>query len=374
MFEFIWSRVRTYPGLVFLFRRAAKRFNVSTFTIWRRALVLFVRYGFGPRHVIQTGLVDPALSPEVEGTFIGLRRLARKQRRFIPKQWECMIGDKAAFHSYCSYFGLPVPKLYAVFDKIGGWNGAGELVSGRTAWERLFENDLPQEFIVKPALGAHGFGVVRYRRSGAGFTDVSGRTLSVPSFYERLQTDSEYTRFVIQERAHNDPELRRLTGTDSLQTARITTWITKDGAFELYLTFFKFIIGKNISDNFSSGHTGNMIANIDPETGMLGEAIAKSSDNIGVRVVPVHPVTGIDIRGTALPHWASALQLAERAARLFLPLRAIGWDVALTPEGAVLIEGNAWWESVSQLVAAPHISERRRGELAHFLRRFTSEA
>ncbi len=310
----------------------------------------------------------------MDATCIALRRLARKQRRFTPRQWECIIDDKAVFYSYCSYFGLPVPRLYAVFDKLGGWDGTGQIIGERAEWERLFENDLPQEFIVKPALGAHGLGVVLYRRSGAGFTDLWGQTLSVSAFYERLQTNPKYARFLIQERVHNDPELRRLTATNSLQTARITTWITKEGAFELYLAFFKFIMGKNISDNFSSGRTGNMIANIDPETGMLGEPIAKSSDNIGFRVVPVHPVTGIDIRGTALPHWTSTLQLTERAARLFLPLRTIGWDVALTPDGPVLIEGNVWWESISQLVAAPHVSERRRGELAQYMRRFTTEA
>jgi hypothetical protein len=49
-------------------------------------------------------------------------------------------------------------------------------------------------------------------------------------------------------------------------------------------------------------------------------------------------------RGFAIPLWAEACALVERAALAFLPLRTIGWDVAVTPRGALLIEGNVTWD------------------------------
>jgi hypothetical protein len=55
-------------------------------------------------------------------------------------------------------------------------------------------------------------------------------------------------------------------------------------------------------------------------------------------------VTGADLVGVAVPLWREARALAERASRLFLPMRTIGWDVAVTPDGPVLIEGNARWD------------------------------
>ncbi len=339
-----------------------------------RAIALHLRYGLGPHEILNSGLIDPGIPADAVLGCIGQRRLIEHQRRFNPQQWACLVEDKAVFYAYCAALGLSTPKLYAVFDKPSGWTAAGQVVSERAEWERFLENDLPQEFIVKPALGVYGQGLNLYRRTGDLFEDQSGQTFSARSLYERLQTGSKYSRFVIQERVLNHPEIQSLTDSRSLQTARIVTWLSKDGDIEIYHAFFKLILGKNVSDNFNSGRSGNMIVNIDPNTGELAAPLAASPDGFGCKVVPVHPVTGINIPGTRLPHWSLARQLTDRAARLFLPLRTIGWDIALTADGPVLMEGNAWWDPLLQLVAAPHASGRRRQELAQFVRRFASEA
>ena len=36
-------------------------------------------------------------------------------------------------------------------------------------------------------------------------------------------------------------------------------------------------------------------------------------------------------------------ELAVRAARAVAPLRTVGWDVAPTADGPMVLEGNAWW-------------------------------
>ena len=36
--------------------------------------------------------------------------------------------------------------------------------------------------------------------------------------------------------------------------------------------------------------------------------------------------------------------LAKALAVAFMPMRAIGWDIAVTPEGPVCVEGNARWD------------------------------
>ena len=51
-----------------------------------------------------------------------------------------------------------------------------------------------------------------------------------------------------------------------------------------------------------------------------------------------------EIEGTKLPCWEEICDLAVSVAPHFLPMRSIGWDIALTPEGPKIVEGNARWD------------------------------
>lgn len=57
-----------------------------------------------------------------------------------------------------------------------------------------------------------------------------------------------------------------------------------------------------------------------------------------------HPVTGTVFEGYQLPYWNEVVELVKRAHNCFRGIQSIGWDVALTPNGPILIEGNDNWE------------------------------
>jgi len=78
-----------------------------------------------------------------------------------------------------------------------------------------------------------------------------------------------------------------------------------------------------------------------------------SASGVGVEVITDHPDTSLPLKGFRLPFWDEAMTLARRATALFVPLRTIGWDVAITAEGPVLIEGNARWDPPNMLAASP---------------------
>ena len=46
----------------------------------------------------------------------------------------------------------------------------------------------------------------------------------------------------------------------------------------------------------------------------------------------------------AIPHLSEALDLAVRAHTLLPGLRTVGWDIAITENGCVLVEGNDAWD------------------------------
>ncbi|HTN98325.1 MAG TPA: sugar-transfer associated ATP-grasp domain-containing protein, partial [Nordella sp.] len=53
-----------------------------------------------------------------------------------------------------------------------------------------------------------------------------------------------------------------------------------------------------------------------------------------------HPDTGAAIEGRVLHFWPETIALACRAHAAFAPRVFIGWDIAITSNGPVLIEGN----------------------------------
>jgi hypothetical protein len=127
---------------------------------------------------------------------------------------------------------------------------------------------------------------------------------------------------------------------------------------------FRIVVGANFYDN---GLSGNLIANIDPVSGRLTTATGATPNGIGFSVLTNHPKTGAPFADFQLPHWQEARKLAEHAAMLFLPLRTIGWDLALTDDGPLLLEGNAEWDPVNHLVV--HAGPEHQLELADFLNR-----
>ena len=54
----------------------------------------------------------------------------------------------------------------------------------------------------------------------------------------------------------------------------------------------------------------------------------------------VHPDTGIVFTEFKIPQYEEACQLACEAHKFFFNVRAIGWDVAISEDGPVFIEGN----------------------------------
>lgn len=342
-----------------LLSRVARHYDVPPIQIARRALYLYRRHSFGFQDAMRCGLLDPRLPDAAAFGSIPRMHLTPIQNRQNRGEWKCLTEDKAVFYSFCGHSGIPTPEMLAVFGKVTGRTVRRAGPASRAEWERFFANDLPSEFVVKPTLGAHGKGFRLYHRDATDF--------SATALYDHLTKSNEWDNFVIQCRAHNHSDILRLTGSDALQTARIVTWVDPEGNIDLYLTLFKLVVGANLHDNYNYGLSGNLTANIDPVSGRLTTATGASSNGIGFNVLTTHPKTGERIVDFELPHWQEARKLAERAARLFLPLRTIGWDVALTEEGPLLLEGNAEWDPFNHLVV--HATPERQLELANFLNR-----
>jgi hypothetical protein len=86
---------------------------------------------------------------------------------------------------------------------------------------------------------------------------------------------------------------------------------------------------------------GGTAVPVDPATGIMGTGLTRPEH--GGRRLTHHPVTEVRFAGEPFPHWDDVAALCTRAARLLPGARSLGWDVLVTADGPVLIEGNRGW-------------------------------
>jgi hypothetical protein len=77
-----------------------------------------------------------------------------------------------------------------------------------------------------------------------------------------------------------------------------------------------------------------------------------------------HPVTGVEIIGRVVPCWDQVIALAKRAHHVIRDRVLVGWDIAITPNGPMLIEGNSYPDvHYPQRIHRRPYGEMRIGEL-----------
>jgi len=239
--------------------------------------------------------------------------------------------DKTEFHRVCQTHGLPTIPIYAIFEDR----------------ELTYQGPVPDEpLISKPADLAEGEGVfTRWTpvRSGAGesrlFCGEDGESRTLEEVFDELKAESQSGPYLLQRRVFNHEAIRTLTGVDTLCTLRVPTCRFPDGTvMPLPFAQIKMPTSRDaVVDNLSLGSVAFPVA---LDTGCL-EAGGKygTFDRF-----TDHPMTGKRIVGVEIPFWQETLELCMRAhATAFPSFPTVGWDVAIAPEGPVLVEMNIQW-------------------------------
>lgn len=175
-----------------------------------------------------------------------------------------------------------------------------------------------KKFIVKPVDGLGGTGV-RIEES---------KNIKNPSRYrdQLFKKELFLEEFIVQHKtwAKLCPE--------SVNTIRVMTSIS-NGEPKIFFAAARVGNGKSVADNF---HQGGMGVLVDYEKGILvGKAIDKELNEY-----VVHPATEVKFDGFEIPYWEEIVSMCLEAATVEETVHVIGWDVAITEKGPMIIEGN----------------------------------
>jgi hypothetical protein len=260
-------------------------------------------------------------------------RFLQVLKRRIPESGDADIfSDKRSFERWCRAKELPGVRI--LFE-----------VDGETVLYRMDEGLPAADLFSKPSNWRSGKGVERWRN----LPDDQGRSTWIGSDGAALdgnalqaylkRRSSGYGRpIVLQPLITNHPAIGAL-GNGALCTLRVMTLKSpRTAEVELLLAVLRIAAGDAQADNFD---LGGMAAPVDTGTGKCGKAISKRGD-YPVERFASNPENGRQIEGVELPFWREAMALAVHAHGLVqYDFPAVGWDVAITETGPVLIEANS---------------------------------
>jgi len=258
-------------------------------------------------------------------------------KRINPLGWTagCALADKRRFAERCRAAGLPCPETVAT------------VIDGTIA---VLADPADRPLVVKPTHGEGGDGL-----------RLLGPIADAQALAARLRDVAQDC--LVQPLVVVHPALADIA-LGALPTVRIVTMLDEAGMPELVSATFR--CAADPCARVDNMKAGGLIVPVTLEDGRLGRACF----GYGGVDHDIHPASGAQIAGRALPDWAGAAALVTRAhAGVFADYVLIGWDVAFTADGPILIEGNGKpGVLMPQRAARRGLGEGRYGALlAHHL-------
>jgi hypothetical protein len=244
------------------------------------------------------------------------KRLRKEVQRY---DYQVIFNDKAVSELVCRGVDLRLPRYF------------GEIEPSQPYAERIgaifAANEGLNKIIIKPVLGHAGRGIEVAYRDGSQILIKTGTGVVSLRDY-RLQGTA-----VVQEYLQQHPAIAAISSS-SVNTIRLVTLSTRSGETILVSAAMRFGVGNAHVDNWSSG---GIAVGVDHHNGRLMEVAFDKSGNR----FHAHPDTKHAFLGFQLPFWKETVEIATKLQTAANFYKLIGVDVALGPDGPILIEMNA---------------------------------
>jgi hypothetical protein len=280
-----------------------ERTNKNKFLIFCSMIYCSFRYGAGYNDYLMFGFYD--MNHDHRKTY--MTRL--KNKRLI-----MLLNDPAYSH---------------VFDMKNVFNRRFKDYLKRDFFDVEKENEEDfikfienKEFVfAKPNTGVSGKGIEKLNKNDF---------VSISEMYQYIkQPEKDFG--VIEESIVQHPELNVLYP-NAINTLRVVTIVINNKAHLAYAVI-KMGAGGKFVDNLENG---GMFCPVDIDTGNI-TGVGHTSK---LTTNEIHPDTNVKLVGFHVPLVKEAIDLCLKAAMEVEQIKFSGWDVAITPQGPCIVEGN----------------------------------
>ena len=162
--------------------------------------------------------------------------------------------------------------------------------------------------------------------------DLDSNTAKIENLYNNVINSSYlFQDVVVQHKQINE------LNPYCINTIRIDTYTNKQKISKIISSIIRIGVNKSIVDNISKG---GVFIGINSSTGKLLSDAYSDFTHGGAKLYKVHPDTMCKFEDFQIPFFEEAKKLAIDAAQHLNNLKVIGWDIVITPDGPLLLEGN----------------------------------
>lgn len=335
------ERIRQYA--LIMRQRANEPGNLPFWRQFAEMVLLGLTTGNGPGFYLMAGLYRTNIPWSDKCGHLSSSRYRRAVNVLNPLGLRAISQHKLAEKCIFLSIGLPTPSFVGHLHPFAGISADGSPLCTMSQFGMLARRHADRALCFKLVRGWAGTGFVaakvrlegdqpRFRLKGG--TTSSRQELDLNAFWNLITHGAGQEGRLVEAYFEQHRDMATFNPS-SLNTCRV--WVIRRGnqPAEVELAYLRMGRAGSAVDNQSAG---GIVAPIDLSSGRLAAAI----DGLFTRQrFARHPDHGAQIEGETIPYWEDVKLLAERCLTVFPGLRFAGADIAIGPEGPVIIEMNA---------------------------------
>jgi len=299
IYEFFYKWIRTSCIILKNLRNDSKKYNIHFLSILYNTLFKYPLLGFLPIDFFCYRLYDNNYKDYISNIEF-YSKITRKSSYF-----SYLIDNKYIFKKAVKD-KIKISSLIAYYDK------DKDIL-------KKFVEPTNNKIVIKPAKGYWG-------------NDI--KIVNSDNYIETLKKSKESS--IAEEYIYQHHLINEIFS-GCVNTLRIITY-NKNGDFILIKGTLK--VGQNPNLNVDNVSKGGIGINLNLKTGVLGNGY--TSYNYGLNEYKSHPISKYHFFGETIPYLEEVKDLAISAHRCFPMVKIVGWDIAITETGPIIVEGNIY--------------------------------
>lgn len=281
-------------------------------------------------------------SKEFRQSFLGLN----EQRYYLdylnPKKYYILARNKYLAHRALEHLGVRKSTLFCYYSPEGCFEMADDVASDCVGICNILKRKQVQSCVIKTTESSHGDNVIVVKDMD--FVEGDCR-LHLFNNETKLLSEVLGKAPLIFENVVKQTGQFSSFNSSSVNTVRFMTTLWPDGSARVIATFMK--IGRKGKCVDNAGGGGNVDVCVDVDTGEIKYAIQFDGWGL-IKDIEKHPDSGAQLNGVIIKDWDAIKAKVIQFQQAFPFCKAVGWDVAITDDGPLVIEVNEMWDRTGQ--------------------------